>query len=443
MARRDRREEARISELIERSDMARLRDDADNAISLRREANTRARALAERFGNDPRHEQSIAGSLYTIGAVAIEYGRPAEAVEALDESQQLYEALGSRGALTSLPFVCDVRARRARALVALGRGASAVVDADGAVRGYWTLVEGMADDHPRHLDLARVLTAAALIQYQFGDPDLAVGAADTVIRMYLARASAINRSPDMAEHARYMIDAVIVAERVHRAHGRTDLAAAAQQMFQQIVPSAEHRSIVAAAVVSPHATLVAPGASLPSTLARVLATHDQELAQRTTRPAVECAIQVPSERAPGPLAYLAGIHLAGLVDSVSAPADQLRVGLEAHWVLAAASEQQTFEMRYSFEPAGLAWMKALLTCSSLLEQAGDFVLALDLMSWAAGVAQQLLPHGFANRGTADAVHDCHERHARLLAASGDHQAAEQALHDARQIRALFPEAEGS
>lgn len=442
--RRDRTEEGRIGDLLERSDMARSRGDADGAITLRREVVARARALAERFPNDPRHEQAAAASLYAIGAMALEGYRPAEAIEALDESRELYEALGSRGALASLPFVCDVRARRARALAALDRGASAVVDADGAVRGYWTLIEGVADDHPHHLGLARVLTAAALIQYQFGDPDLAVGAADTAIRIYLARAESINRSPDMVEHAAYMTDAVMVAQRVHAAHSRKDLAEAASNLLEQLVPLDEHRSLVAARLPRPHPALVAPGGSLPRTLAHVLAAHDSgDLAQQTTRPAVECAIRVPSERAPGRLAYLAGLQLAGLVDTVSAPADRLRVGLEAHWVLAAASEQQTYEMRYSFEPAGLAWMQALLACSSLLEDARDVAFALDLMSWAVGVAQQLTPHMFTNRSTANAVHDCHERYARLLAVSGDVEAARQAQHTARQIHALFPDVEGS
>jgi tetratricopeptide (TPR) repeat protein len=444
VARQDRDEEARIDDLLQRSDAARLRADTDNALRLRREAIARSRALADRFPDDLRHERSIAATLYAIGAIALDGDRPDEAVEALDECETLYESLGSRDALAPLPFVCDVRARRGRALAAVGRGASAVADVDGAVRGYATLTAGVADDHPHHLALARVLTAAAVVQFRFGDPDLAVGAADTAIRGYLARADAINSSPDVTEHAGYMADAVVVAEQVHAAQGRDDLRAAAVELFRQLVPLAEHRRVVAARVRHPHAGLLAPGATLPSTLAEVLARHDrQELARETTRAAVDCAIRVPSERTSASTAHRVGTELARLVAVASAPADRLRVGLEAHWVLAAASEQQTHALRYGFDAVGDVWMRALLACAALLEETGDAAFALDVMSWAAGVAQQLTPHLFIDRAAANAVHDFHQQHARLLAAGGDVGGARQALRSARQISALLSDTDRS
>jgi hypothetical protein len=198
-----------------------------------------------------------------------------------------------------------------------------------------------------------------------------------------------------------------------------------------------------AAIGAPDAALLAPGAELPSTLAGALTRHGNgELARATTRPAVDCAIRVPSERTSAAMATRSGVGLARLVDDVSAPADRLRVGLEAHWLLAAASEWRTFDMRHRFHAVGVPWLRALLGCAALLDEARSPAFALDLMSWAVGVAQQLTPHVVIDRAVAEVVHEVHQQHARLLAATGDVDGARLAHRNARRITALRSDAHG-
>lgn len=68
----------------------------------------------------------LASSLYTLGSLRTEAGQPPAAIAALDEAERCYVTLGEVGYLPDVrALVADVGLRRAVALAADGRGASA------------------------------------------------------------------------------------------------------------------------------------------------------------------------------------------------------------------------------------------------------------------------------------------------------------------------------
>jgi hypothetical protein len=279
--------------------------------------------------------------------------------------------------------------------------------------------------------------AAALVQLRFGDPDLAVGAADSAIRIFLGRSQAVKLSDDLLVHVNYLAEALVVAELVHGVHGRADISRAAGSYLRQMIPRSDGRSLIRAAVEAPTGCLVGDRTPLSSTLADALAgTREAELAREITLPAVDCAITVPSERCSVQAAQVIGVRLARVVAASSSTADKLRLGLEAHWLLA-ASDARTGGLRFGFGDSGVEWMRALRACATLLEEADEALFALDLMSWAAGLAQRLTPFAIKST-TAREIGDCFEQHARLLEESGDAATARQAREAAKQLRRVFP-----
>ncbi len=95
-------------------------------------------------------------------------------------------------------------------------------------------------------------------------------------------------------------------------------------------------------------------------------------------------------------------------------------------------------MRYQFQDFGPAWARVLLACSRVFQERGDPAMALDLAAWAGGVALQLGPFALLDRPMFELVRDCLERHAGLLAASGDQQAGEEALAAVRTLTEQSP-----
>jgi hypothetical protein len=100
---------------------------------------------------------------------------------------------------------------------------------------------------------------------------------------------------------------------------------------------------------------------------------------------------------------------------------------------AAASRLQVTAMRYQFADFGPAWARDLLACSAAFEQCGDLRMALDLASWSAGTARQLMPFSLLDARLTQLVRRCIERHGRMLIATGSRQDGEAALATARTI----------
>ncbi|MGW1507235.1 hypothetical protein ACWCQW_54340 [Streptomyces mirabilis] len=72
-----------------------------------------------------------------------------------------------------------------------GQGASALVSAENGLQAW---LERFEDDDPFTVDMARALSQHAQVLHCWGDPDLAVAAADLAIRTFLNRRDEINRT---------------------------------------------------------------------------------------------------------------------------------------------------------------------------------------------------------------------------------------------------------
>lgn len=184
------------------------------------------RTRADPAGDRPIRQR--ASILFQLGALPIEADRWDVAVTVLEDSERAYRELASRGASCIEPLIADVKARRARARLAGGRGASAVLEVDEAVS--YHLGQPAAQQAPaRSLGMARVLTSSAVILDRFGDPDLAVVSADRAIRLYTSLADAINAAPDLDFQFEYLLTVADVAARIHSASGRAEYSLAARR----------------------------------------------------------------------------------------------------------------------------------------------------------------------------------------------------------------------
>src|SRR5262249_24986818 len=141
-----------------------------------------------------------------------------------------------------------------------GYGASAVLDLDDAVSRYQQICA--AHSPPRLTDLARVLSENAVTLKYFGDPDLAVGAADRAIRIYVNRGGGLD-----LVGAQSLERAARVAAEIHGEFGRLDAALDADRFcvmaFEQFLAqgSVDARDDLIKALVRESVHLAAAGRS--------------------------------------------------------------------------------------------------------------------------------------------------------------------------------------
>jgi tetratricopeptide (TPR) repeat protein len=489
MASTDRRREQEVLRLLDQAERELRAGQVAAALWSQGQAIEASRALAEQHPDDPRHRLSMASALYGLASMLTRAGRPGDAVQALDQSEWFYRSIaGAAGMPDTAPLIADVSARRALAFAADGRGASAVPEAEKAMAFY----EEVAGDLPtaRQRDLARVCAANAEVLARYGDPDVAVASADRALRIYLSASSRGKFAIDR-EEVGYLVTAASVAATIHAWYGRIEVSLQAADLALQFVGSPARfqkalRSVAArvdgmtpagraafghdVAAVLRGAGRSLPGAPPPEsdagddavTAARILAMLQAVAARGMPAPsaggpelttladalehvghaeagadliraALEVAIITPAGRCGPQIAPVYGQRLAELAVSVlpTAPADGIRIGLEAHYLYAVASNRRVPAMRHQLAEFGPAWARVLLACSVAFEQYGDLRMALDLASWAAGVARQLAPIALGE--LTPLVRQCIERHGRMLIATGDQQAGEAALATARTI----------
>jgi tetratricopeptide (TPR) repeat protein len=404
--------------------------------------------LAEADPADHRPVQQRASILYSLGALHVAAGREKAAITVLDQCEEIYTDLGARGVVDAGHLIADVKARRGRAKMALGHGASAALALDEAVRFYRELfTEDDCDEHA--LDLARVLTLNAEVLFVCGDPDVAVASADHALRLYLHRADAANNDPrGPAAHSGYFRQAATIAAHIHAVHGRLDAAVAADELIIHALhqaagpggPAAGRRWLAAAfarmglhlraagqrgsrraaASCLAESSALDAGAAreqeaewermraegLPVTLAEALdaaattlgrSRVREELREVVTAPATEGRIISPSGRCHPELAPAWGSELADIaVDMLPmAPREGLRIGLEAHLLFAIGSRVDPPYLRYQFDKFGVPWARLLLGCcrslAAMADQRWALPMALDLAGWNLGVINNLLP----------------------------------------------------
>ncbi len=423
------------------------------ALTFYAEALDIAAKLASADPADDWPVRQRAGILYALAALYIDAGRWNAAVTVLEDSEKAHRELAGRGMAGTERLIADVRARRGRARMIGGRGASAVLDLDEAVCSHRRLLAA-AQTTERSLDMARILTSNAVVLDRFGDPDLAVASADHAIRLYTSLADAINSAPDLDFHFGYLQAVADVSARIHAASGRMDLALQADDLAiyavralakagasASAVPGQESQAAALAARLTRKglhltaagrpdrqgeaARCLAEGLALDAaaaglatseweqptaggravTLASALETAAralgrgrvrQELLDTVTAPATAGRILCPSDRcAAGSATGWAG-ELAGIaVDLLPGSADAgLRIGLEAHCLYAVGTRADPPDVRHQFDSSGIPWARLLLACCRALaamDAEWALPLALDLASWNFGVIIQLQP----------------------------------------------------
>lgn len=220
--------EARAGELVAEFRALLAEGKPVEAVPLQQEVRRLTSELLARAPGDPRTMRNLGSLLYGLGSTLGSAGQPEEAVEALAQCADLYHELEELGEPGMGPLIADVHARTAQVLDAVGRSVSAVLEVDQAVIAYLRLGAD-EPDHPRFLDLARVLTLNSLVLYGYGDGDLAVRSAQWAVDAYLSRADEIAGAgvEDARMHGRHLREAADIAARVYTAQGRAEAALAA------------------------------------------------------------------------------------------------------------------------------------------------------------------------------------------------------------------------
>jgi tetratricopeptide (TPR) repeat protein len=335
------------------------------------------REMIEEDPSDADNPQQLGSMLYTAGQWQLEAGDYAAALNALNEAESSYQKLGDQAS----QLIADVVIRRARAHAAFGRPLSAVTDAQQAVM---SSVGGLEQDldGSRGLDAARVVALASEVQLLMGgDPDLAVGAADWALRRYLAEYTVGNEFRVPVGHDLAVSTAARIAAIVHTAAGRTELADAATALLTAMSEDGQSSDL----------RDMAEQVRTNATLAQVLGEAGRDdLADQLTAPAIESGILVPAMRCPPDTAPVVADALSKLYGEVPAELD-LRLGIEAHALFAAASQGRVAALRYQFGEFGPSWAAAVFNTGQRLAAQGDLAAALDAAMWLTSIIGQLLP----------------------------------------------------
>lgn len=168
------------------------------------------------------------GSLqYGLGSSLRAVDRPEDALAALDAAQKAYGDLLDTGRRDMAQRITDVQVRRARALQELGRVTDSILEMDGVVRAA-VLAGPDGDVFEFELGLSRLLYTNALVLGQYGDPDLILSSADTVVRLITANGLMVNTlEGDRAYYIDVLRSAATIAMREHAGQGHAEIAASA------------------------------------------------------------------------------------------------------------------------------------------------------------------------------------------------------------------------
>jgi tetratricopeptide (TPR) repeat protein len=382
----------RVGTLFTRGRQAYASGQPEQAIELLREAAETVTPLIEQFPEDHTFPEALGTVRYDLGAAYLAVGRPAEAAEALSQALASFAALPGTHQPDPRVLMADTRARRAIAYALLGAGASAVVDAQAAIVAFVLRAspERMDSDY---LGLSRVLMTGSDVLGAYADPEVALLAAQTGLTWCVQAAQAGAVQPDESLLSA-MIRALSTERELLIALERADEAGNAEGTLQFLG-------------TEPVATMVgrrlagdSPGLLLPFTEA-VAATGDDDLAALLLGEPVGPLCAPVFRVAPDRLTeagLAAGEAALRLMDED--PDSAARLGLEAHFLLAAALEQQRPELTDRFDEVALSWCRALAAVATRCAADGDQELAADLGRWGSRVFLGIDPD-FAERHAAE------------------------------------------
>ncbi|MFI6251880.1 hypothetical protein [Streptomyces sp. NPDC051016] len=317
-----------------------------------------------------------------------------------------------------------------------GQGASALVSAENGLQGWLERFEG---HDPFTVDMARALSQHAEVLHRWGDPDLAVGAADLAIRTFLNRRDEINGTVDA--RSRYVpafIKSGLIAADIHQRFGRSSIAADARGLVRDARPDMPSVSIEAPVPLLADMTLARALKQVAPEGDQRAGASSRKFANAVTAPATDCSLVTSSLRCRSDDApVVAGMFAAAATATwESEPAASLRLGLEAHVLYAHQAERQLPELCRNMGEHGPSWARVLLACSQITARHGLRELTLDLSSWIASTVAALIPFAVTDLETRSVAHDCSSWRIKLMTAAGDRKGAADARKALRKLDAM-------
>ncbi|OHV20281.1 hypothetical protein BBK14_08615 [Parafrankia soli] len=392
------------------------------AIAFQSSAGRLARVLHAQSPGDVRGAQLLGGVLYDLAALLHRAGSDGEAIRALEDSERAYATLAGRVPAAG-GWISDVYARRAVLHAQRGCGASALADAQAALRARHVLDGADGADGP---DEARTLALGSDVLGAFGDPDMAVAAADRAVRGYLSCFGPAGVAgpglPRTSPHVGYLARACRVAAVIRQARGAGEegraarLAAAAANLGASAPATVLERRFSSPnppdlATGLEDALRVVPRCGGDGRRAELLrAALVRARADRTALTWYEgVTVDAPETTAgtatgatmgmgpPGVGGLLARLATAVLPTDAAAG---MRLALEAHRLRAGAPAARSGRAHAD----DAAWAEVLLTASRQVAGTGDTLFALDLAAWAARATQA--PADTCPAGAIDGLDAC-------------------------------------
>jgi tetratricopeptide (TPR) repeat protein len=370
----------RVGELLAQGRAAYGSGEAELAVGRFGEAASIAEQLVQQLPDNPAALQGFGGVLYELGSAHLAVGRPADAVAALSQALATCAALPPTHQPDPQVLASDVRALRGLAYALGGAGASAVVDVQTAIVSYVQRADQQRIDSD-YLGLSRVLMTSSDVLGAYGDPEMGVLAARVGLTWCVEAAKA-GTEPDEA-----MVGAMVRALSTERelliALERGDETGNAEQALQWLG-------------TEPAPTLV--GGRLESDSPGLLLPFDEAVAAAGDESLSTLLLGAPVGPLCAPIFRVAPERLteAGLAAADAAvrlmdddPDSAARLGLEGHFLLALAFEQQLPDFVSRSDEASLAWCRMLASVASRCAADGDLGLAADLGQWGLRVTGSL------------------------------------------------------
>ncbi len=399
----------RVRLLLARGQQALLAGESDAAVADFGEAAGLAR---EMVAENPGESDWLAGLgvvLYSLGGALNGRGGFAESVSVLTDAEAAYRKAAPPAQRALL--VADVRLRRSIALAAQGAGASAVIDAQAAVLAHVGRASPDRVDEA-YLGLARSLMMAADVFGAFADPSMALEAAQQGLSWMV---EAVNSGQaDVRDEAirQAMVRAASVERALLGVLGRPEEDNATgllEWLGAEIVQTLTQYRLGSRGLSAASGGVDAAIRSL-----RLITGSDNGLEELLIRHPVGplCApvLRVPPEKivmAAGSAARAAALLLAR-----SVPVG-VRLGLEAHFLMAYALEQSLEEgdgPPREMDQMFVQWCRLLATIAARLDADGDQPLARDVATWGTKVflvidPEHHVPEDVVTLGEAIAVFD--------------------------------------